>query len=846
LAEALAVRGSRAEALAVLDHYDDEAREGPADAVRATSTLRRRIIEAGKRAARESTQHTELVGRTELVQEISVWMANSSHGVRVFALAGEAGIGKTRLLSEAVRIAAVQGMRVVEYRPSANDEERPLAGLLDLLPRFLAIPGAVGCNPDSYSRLTELARGVKSDTSIPENTTDSAVRFATLRRSVLDLVDAIQSEVEVLLSIDDAHGLDRPTVEILLDATGRAGHRFRILAAMRPTGSTPALLESRVDVRRVRVSGLDAASARQIVSRSMSHEVATKRAYLIDWAVDLAAGNPFFLVELSVHCSGDKPGESLPPSLQIAIERKLDGLSPTGRLVVQACAVLGQNSSLSRLEIVLGLPPHSTIAAFSELDSAGLIGSRDGRLGCRHDLIAEAVLRGISGSVKQYLNRRCAVALDEELKSSPVASLAWDCARHWRAAGEDAHALELTCLISDQLLSLGLPQAAAELSADAIRYCESNDQRADQLLRLSRARKLLHDWDGVIACLTERQSILQPHGNRDLYGEAETTLFEANWWRSFDMQVLRSGIERVLDTRAPTLHRLQMAVVALVVAHNFSRRGASRRLANVVESLAASTPREHYEKTTAQLIHHAGFGDIDKAVEAGEELVALSRQSGSLAALIRALRWASAPNKLTGNVTSALALLTEAHDHAVRLGLDTEVWNAVYYIGYLALDLEDRALANEWRRVFEEYATSERDPMRAMSSSYYCARLALMDQDVERASAHAVHARQLSIRLGQSPLLNVTLLSLEVALQMAASDKKISEHVVRRLRRLHLITRNVLQDFEVAVLARAMLRNDEKAKARALLDSYIGVRRSRLALHSHLRAASADLLATTP
>jgi len=340
LAEALAVRGNRAEALGVLDQYRAERRTDHDESLRAALALRKRILEAARRTPYDPSRQTELVGRSEIVSDLGKWISDATHAPTVLAFSGDAGIGKTRLLNEGARIAALHGFRCVEYRPGANGEERPLAGLLDLLPQLLALPGAVGCSTESYGRLTELARGVHAESSIPEDTTDSAFRFATLRRSVLDLIEAILVECGILLSLDDAHALDRPTLEILLDATRCRGHRLAILTAMRPVGPTAAFLEARSDVRLMRVPRLDAAASRLVVARDLPPHVAAERSKLIDWAVDLANGNPFFLVELSAHCGGEDPGQSLPESLQSALERKLDALSANARLVVQACAVL--------------------------------------------------------------------------------------------------------------------------------------------------------------------------------------------------------------------------------------------------------------------------------------------------------------------------------------------------------------------------------------------------------------------------------------------------------------------------------------------------------------------------
>jgi hypothetical protein len=221
--------------------------------------------------------------------------------------------------------------------------------------------------------------------------------------------------------------------------------------------------------------------------------------------------------------------------------------------------VLGVHSSLGRLEAMLGLAPHLAAQGLSELESAGLIALRDGSVACRHDLITDAVLRSINSTLGSYLHRRCAALLDQELSGSPSASLAWDCARHWDAAEEPARALELTSLIADQLLYLGLPKEAADLCARAERYCRTPEQHAERLLRVSRAHRLLYDWEGVVQSLDERRVLLAGTQTPvDRYSDDEISLFEARWWRDCDGQFLRPAVKRVLDHRAPTLHRLQM------------------------------------------------------------------------------------------------------------------------------------------------------------------------------------------------------------------------------------------------------------------------------------------------
>jgi len=829
LAESLAVSGSRGEALGLIDQYRIERRTDE-EVARAALALRRRILDLSQRTGASAFWDAPLTGRGAILGELTSWIASQARDARILALSGEPGIGKTRLLNEGVRIATLKGIRCVEYRPSAAGGERPLAGLFDLLPHLLALPGAVGCSPASYTRLTELARGVQVEASIPEDRNDSAFRFATLRRSVLDLIEAVLAETGVLVAIDDAHALDRPSLEILLDGTRCAGNRFALLLATRPFGAATALLDGRTDVRAIRVPPLGTADARAILTRDLGPEVAAQQARLVDWAVDLANGNPFFLVELSEHCRNHDGGESSPQSLHLALDQKIEGLSQDARLVLQSCAVLGGHSTLGRLEAMLGMAPHLTAVALSELERGGLIAFRDGCVACRHDLIADAVLRSVTKSLGSYLHRRCAALLTEELRISPSASLAWDCARHWDASEEPTRAWELTALIVDQLLALGLPKEAADLCGRAERYCRSREQHAERLLRLSRAHRLLYDWDAVVNALEERRATLGGGMTRSpRYSEDEIAIFEAKWWRDCDGHVLHPTLKRVMDTRAPTLHRLQTAVLALVVADNYHRQREAEAVANVIESLRTTSVYEDIEKLKARLIFHTAFGNLETAVEAGNLLVQAERRRGSSTALLKALRWLSLPLCRLDDLSGAVRLLTEAYDQASRLGLKGEMWNAAYTLAGAALDSEELSLALEWAPVVVGLARdATARVMRELEHHYTSARIELMRDDLDRARYHLDQSSSVQTPI---PLTRgeQSLLALEVLLRARCATSPIPRAMLRRLRWLHMRTRDSgVWDFETAGLVAGLLYSGNRSEAKALNDYYMSVRRSKI------------------
>jgi hypothetical protein len=420
--------------------------------------------------------------------------------------------------------------------------------------------------------------------------------------------------------------------------------------------------------------------------------------------------------------------------------------------------------------------------------------------------------------------------LAEELRISPSASLAWDCAGHWDAAEDSTRAWELTALIVDQLLALGLPKDAADLCCRAERYCRSREQRAERLLRLSRAYRLLYDWDAVVNSLEERRATLAGGRPRlPRYSDDEITVFEAKWWRDCDGRVLHPTLKRVLDTRAPTLHRLQMAVLALVVADNYHRQREAERIADVVESLRTTSVHEDIEKLKARLVFHTAFGNLESAVQFGTVLVQAERRRGNSTALFKALRWLSLPLCRLDDLNGAVHLLREAYDRASRLDLRGEMWNAAYSLAGVALDCEELSLAQEWAPVVASLAQdATARAMRELEHHYTRARIELMRDDLDRARYHLDQSSNLRRAV---PLTRAeqSVLALEVLVRARCAESRIPQAILRRLHWLHIRTRDSgVWDFETASLVAGLLYAGNRSEANTLNAYYMSVRRSRI------------------
>ncbi len=304
----------------------------------------------------------------------------------------------------------------------------------------------------------------------------------------------------MLVAIDDAHALDRPSLEILLDGTRCPGNRFALLIATRPFGPATTLLDGRTDVRAVRVPPLGTADARAILTRDLDPEIAAQQARLVDWAVDLANGNPFFLVELSGHCRSRNAGNHCRVAAGSARSKDRGAVArrPAGAAIV-CCSWRPFDAWPSRGDAWTRAASNGSRRCRSS-SAAGLIAFRD-RTRCSA-VTTSSPMRccgASTASLGSYLHRRCAGLLTEELRISPSASLAWDCARHWDAADEPTRAWELTS--ADRRSALGVraseggggsvrPRGAVlSDAANSMRSAATPQSRAPTPLRLGRSRQ---------------------------------------------------------------------------------------------------------------------------------------------------------------------------------------------------------------------------------------------------------------------------------------------------------------------------------------------------------------------
>lgn len=141
-----------------------------------------------------------LVGRLEERGLLTSLLDDVATRGRALVLHGESGIGKSRLLAEAERTARELGMTVLTTAGVQSEAQLPFAGLHQLL---RPVRGRTSELHDVQRAALDAAFGLTHETA-PE-------RFR-IAMAALDLLSDVAGDAPLLLVVEDAHWLDRPTM----------------------------------------------------------------------------------------------------------------------------------------------------------------------------------------------------------------------------------------------------------------------------------------------------------------------------------------------------------------------------------------------------------------------------------------------------------------------------------------------------------------------------------------------------------------------------------------------------------------------------------------------------------
>lgn len=429
-------------------------------------------------------------------------------GPSALLLEGEAGIGKTILWKEGLGLALARSYRVLSSRPAEAETEFAFTGLGDLLGGVA--DDVLSVLPEPQARALEVAL-LRAQ---PEG---RAPNWQAVSVAALGAIRSLAGVRPVLITVDDAHWLDRPSARVLEFAIRRLeSDPIGILLTRRvegepatPLGLDRALAEERLE--RIKVGPLSLGALHQLIRSRLGAGFSRPTLLRMRQA---SGGNPFFALEIAralLRRGGQiDPGQPLPipTTLSELVRERLARLPARAREALLAASALRQ-PTVALIEHTVG----ERVA--SDLDRAvraGIVQLDDDRIHFTHPLFASVHYSEMPLAKQRVMHRRLAdVVMEPEER-----------ARHLALGSEapDDRVAETLEQAARRARARGAPDAAAELAELACRLTPAGSvdelQRrqtafADYLFQAGdarRARRVLEELVANMAAGPARARVL--------------------------------------------------------------------------------------------------------------------------------------------------------------------------------------------------------------------------------------------------------------------------------------------------------------------------------------------------
>ncbi|HEY7830964.1 MAG TPA: AAA family ATPase [Solirubrobacteraceae bacterium] len=596
------------------------------------------------------------VGRSDTGAALQAeWAAVREGSLRVVVLAGEPGIGKTRLAREFARTAHEQGATVLAG--SCHEET-----LVPYQPFVEALRHYIACCPPAELAVQVTPRRAQLAAIVPE-LEDSRAPYGPTglgaeqeRFRLFEAVSSLLADAAhlrpLVLFLDDLHWADQSSL-LLLRHLARAQPRapLMVLGTYRPVevDDEHPLAEALAELRRARavqrlpLAGLGEAEVAELIAGRTGQQA--PRGF-VRRVADRSEGNPFFIEELlydvGAESDWDLAAGGVPDSVRDLLLRRLRGLGDDCRQALSVAAVAGRDFELDVLGRVLEHPRDRLIDLVEEAIDAGVLvepAQSLGRLSFAHALFRETIYEQLSATRRAAIHGRIAAAIEEVPTDRPD-ERAGTLAYHYRAAGDLRKAFDYYRRAVTAAERVHAQETALENLQGAIVAGEMLGMTAatEQAIRdLYRARawvlEMLGEYERALGDLEHALKGARAAGDR--VSEMRVLNALGHHWHVLDPQVSRRCHEQALRiaeelgdeaAQVSALNRLSLVLAnelefaeAVVLGERALQiaRGAG-------DDIAVSQAMDSLKFTALQL------GDLERLQELCAELERAQRQRGDL------------------------------------------------------------------------------------------------------------------------------------------------------------------------------------------------------------------------
>ena len=575
-----------------------------------------------------------LVGRRVEWDQLRAALSGlEGRGQGVIQIAGEQGIGKTRLIAEVCAEAEQRRYLVFSGRAIEFDPGGAFGVFVDAMDDYLASLERRDLD-DLVVEVAELAWVFPALARLVEHQlgTMPAERYRA-HQAVRMLLDTLSRRRPVVLTLDDLHWADAASVE-LVSYLLRRPPRGRVLTVMafRPA-QLPKPFEAVLDtstraprVVRLDLDPLSPDEARQLLDPDFAPAVRNE-------LYRLSGGNPFYLESLARAASvvGVRPPSvngavviaSVPVAVQRALTDELAALSLRAHALLQGAAVVGDPFDVGLAATVGEVSAGDELSALDELLAAGVVlpSATPLRFGFRHPLLRHAVYESAPAGWRIGAHARAAATL------ATLGASATSRAHHVERSAHPGDTAAVAVLLEAGDATIGRAPATAALWYEAalrlmLESPAGRPRRREVLMALAPALAATGRLEESRAALLEALELVAPDD------DATRLSLVA---RCANVELLL-GRHRDADTR---LHRaladppdpLSADFAALHIAHSLASRyeGAFERMRDSAQdaySAATACGHRALQACAATLLAHAQ-AEVPRA-GTGDEVIGLA------------------------------------------------------------------------------------------------------------------------------------------------------------------------------------------------------------------------------
>jgi energy-coupling factor transporter ATP-binding protein EcfA2 len=651
-------------------------------------------------AARLATR-SPFVGREPELARLRGILEDAAGGSgRIALVAGEPGIGKTRLLHEFVGLARSVGWQVLLGHAYDSEGMPPYLPFTEALREYVvaATEADLAALPPEVAALIPNL-GVRTQSQQPLRLDPASERyrlFEAICAWFADLASKPGSQ-GLVLGLEDIHWADESTL-LLLEHLGRRLHESPIVLVLtyRDTELVPGGPLARTIEQLTRLGIAERCSLRpfdapRVVLLLEGLGGANPPQRLVDVIYGETEGNPLFVREVFQYLAGerrlfDEEGRwrpdlrideaEVPQGVQLVIGRRLQRLSEGCRQALTVASVIGRAFDFELLREVSRADEAALLDAMDEAEQAHLLTSCQAHGGTQlmftHELVRQTLLAGQALARRQGLHLRVAIEA-ERVYAHDLEPHVAEIALHYRLAGpraDRARAIEFATRGGDQAATALAFEEALRFYDFALEGRNPNAQQPGEAaaiadLRLKRGEALisLGQWqDARPELLSAVESLA---GERQ--AEVLIRLAQASLLQFFDVPAARVHANRAASlARDLQRHDLEAGACGVLAQATF----LDGRLRSSIELYSGSYSQEYLKspllrQSFANLpIAFYLVADFSAAASYAREAIEASRAAGDSYNLVAQLSHAGLSLAAAGHYEDGLAAFAEARQVA--------------------------------------------------------------------------------------------------------------------------------------------------------------------------------------